>query len=222
LFLAELGFLQGADHQFTAACIEQALRVRPHDERVLFAAGKEAALQGDLAAAIRHWKECFHTGGAYQLQLVQLLAGQVPVAFFLENFEPRLEDLQLLHQFYRRVQRPEEMATFSAYYIDVARAEASKKPATEAAQVWLSASRICREFQQLDRSLACAEEAQRVAPDDYRVHFTQATLRLAAGELAEAERQLRWCLSRKPTDKKLRTLLETAVRRRLASRAADP
>jgi O-antigen ligase/tetratricopeptide (TPR) repeat protein len=222
LFLAELGFLQGADHQFTAACIEQALRVRPHDERVLFAAGKEAALQGDLAAAIRYWKECFHTGGAYQLQLVQLLAGQVPVAFFLENFEPRLEDLQLLHQFYRRVQRPEEMATFSAYYIDVARAEASKRPATEAAQIWLSASRICREFQQLDRSLACAEEAERVAPDDYQVHFTQATLRLAAGELAEAERQLRWCLSRKPTDKKLRTLLETAVRRRLASRAADP
>ncbi len=50
-----------------------------------------------------------------------------------------------------------------------------------------------REFQQLDRSLACAEEAERVAPDDYQVHFTQATLRLAAGELAEAERQLRWC-----------------------------
>jgi O-antigen ligase len=51
LYLAELAFLEQTDRDRPRALIAQALAVRPHDGSVLFKAGEEAALAGDIDGA---------------------------------------------------------------------------------------------------------------------------------------------------------------------------
>ena len=59
LFLAELIFLEGKDQSAKSALVNQAIRVRPFDGKVLLMAGKEAAVAGEVETAVAHWKKSF-------------------------------------------------------------------------------------------------------------------------------------------------------------------
>ncbi len=114
LYLAELSFLETARPSATEVYIDQALRVRPFDGAVLFAAGKEAWLAGDYRQGIDYWQRSFRSGPTHQKQIIELLAGSFPhevrateVPFILETFQPDMTGLMMLEHRYRLLAQSE-------------------------------------------------------------------------------------------------------------------
>jgi O-antigen ligase/tetratricopeptide (TPR) repeat protein len=109
LLLADLCFLNGSDGAAAqAAYIAQALAVRPYDGEVLMAAGKHAAGAGNLPLAIDYWQKAFQNSPVHRMQLIDLLAGRIPVEFLLATFQPDLDALRVLHAQYVKWAAPEQ------------------------------------------------------------------------------------------------------------------
>ena len=156
IYLAELTFLEGPSATAKGAYVDQALRVRPHSGEVLLAAGGEAALMGDMPKALQFWKHAFHQGGEPQSRLIELLAGEAPASFFLANFEPDVEGLQLLRRHYRRSERLDDARLIEAPLArrleELALAETGKI----AADHWREAAQIHHDSRDASRACACA------------------------------------------------------------------
>ncbi len=108
LYLAELSFLETARPSAKQIYVNQALKVRPRDGTVLFAAGKEAWMTGDYQQGIEFWQRSFHSGRAHQQQIAAVLVGSFPrearpteVSFIMETFQPDLIALKILENRYR-------------------------------------------------------------------------------------------------------------------------
>ncbi|MGD0900269.1 MAG: tetratricopeptide repeat protein, partial [Thermoguttaceae bacterium] len=98
LFLAELCFLDGSDSLAAQdAYVAQALAVRPFDGGMLLEAGKHAAQAGHLPDALEYWQKAFRNSPVHRMQLIELLAGRIPVNFLLATFQPNLDALRTLH-----------------------------------------------------------------------------------------------------------------------------
>ena len=54
--------------------LDQAAKVRPYDAAILFAQGKELALQGDTEGALEFWKRSFHQSAEYRDAIIQVLS----------------------------------------------------------------------------------------------------------------------------------------------------
>ena len=52
-------YLKTQDNGLPQACIDQALRVRPHEGQVLFEAANQAELDGDKSRAMQLRQQCF-------------------------------------------------------------------------------------------------------------------------------------------------------------------
>ncbi|NDH95788.1 MAG: hypothetical protein EBZ13_14925, partial [Planctomycetia bacterium] len=57
--LAAVAFLQQPSPDLARACIDQALRVRPHDGQVLFEAAVRAELDGNTTESLQLYQQCF-------------------------------------------------------------------------------------------------------------------------------------------------------------------
>jgi O-antigen ligase/tetratricopeptide (TPR) repeat protein len=215
LYLADLSFLEGPDSPGKAAYVRQALRVRPFDGAVLFSAGQEAVLAGDLEEALGHWRASFHAGPLHQQQLLQLLAPQFPVASLLKTFQPDLAALRRMRVHYGTLERPDALAEVLAHYAKACETESHHSQGSPAANRWLEAAKAHQEMGNVPEQLRCLRSAVGRDTFHYGARFALARCLYRMGEFAEAERHLTWCLQRKPQDENLRALLETAVDRRL-------
>lgn len=221
VYLAELCFLEGAAPGFKSACIAQAMAVRPHSGKVLFAAGTEAALAGDLAKAIEYWKRTFHSGWEERDQLLDtLVASGVPPAFVLENFQPDLVGLRATYAKYKATPRREDLKLLLVRYIQAAEAVALPLRGPEAATAWLEVNELLLEYG--DRAQAIERCRRALACDEarYDIHAMYATQLLSVGKYQEAQEHLEWCLLRKPDDADVREKRELAVKQRLQESAA--
>ncbi|MCB7129575.1 MAG: O-antigen ligase family protein, partial [Candidatus Brocadiales bacterium] len=215
LYLANLCFLEGGRATSRRAYVDQALKVRPYDGGVLLQAGKVAILAGDVAQAMDYWKRCFQSGGIHQLQLIQLLAGHLPLTFVLDQFNPNLSDMQMLYLRYKRVSSAEELKQLSQRYVSRANSDLTREDGKKAARAWLFANRMDRDLGDTDRAIQSAQQAYAFAPGSYQVRYVLARSLLEAKQFSEAETHLRWCLGRKPRNQNLRSFMEAAVKGRI-------
>jgi tetratricopeptide (TPR) repeat protein len=117
LLLADLCFLDGSDcGAAQAACIDQALAVRPYDGDVLMAAGKHAAGTGNVPLAIDYWQKAFQKSPLHRMQLLELLAGRIPIEFLLATFHPDLDALRVLHTQYAKWAAPAQAEQLRQVY----------------------------------------------------------------------------------------------------------
>ena len=103
IYLAKLDFLNDRGGPSMQNYVEQALRVRPFDGAVLYAAAGEAYLAGDSAKWLEYAKRAFHSGRPYQRQLMaDLIHHTAPAgmpamaAFLLREFQPDLAGVRFL------------------------------------------------------------------------------------------------------------------------------
>ncbi len=99
--LAELSFLDGPQATAQAALINQALRVRPYEAHVLFAAGRDAALAGRMDQALALWQSAFHQDPDYRKLIIAAIAPQAPAQKMLDEFQPNLDETRDIFAFYR-------------------------------------------------------------------------------------------------------------------------
>lgn len=215
LYLADVSFLAGPELPGKAACVSQALQVRPFDGTVLFAAGQEAVLAGDFDQAIAYWKASFRTGRAHQDLLLQRLAGQVDAAFLLDTFQPDVTALRRLVSLYHERNAPDELRFVRQRYAEACESRARSLQREAAATMWMEAAGTHGELGSQSERLRCLRSAVRCHASDYDARYALGECLLKMESLDEAEKHLSWCLREKPQDKKVRALVEALVERRL-------
>ena len=217
-YLAQLCFLEGAGPQTRAAYIEQALRVRPLDGDVLFAAGQDAAMRGDVSKAVECWRQSFHHDRASQQRLIDVLPtiylgpNLSGPDFVVAQFQPDLIAMRLLHDRYVALKNPQYLERFDQYYVRQAEAEVRGMEEDDAARVWLEIAQLYRELRQPQPACSAARQAVAITPNDYQAQFTLGCCLYDAGQLVEAQKQLNWCLQRKPDNDEVKQLVEQVVR----------
>jgi tetratricopeptide (TPR) repeat protein len=219
IYLAELAFLEQASSDLEHACIDQALRVRPHNGVVLLAAGSEAATDGDAERAMELWKRAFHQDPEQQTRIIDLLAPYMSAEEFLDEFTPDREALQSVFAFYRERGQLQDAHTAGSRLAALLERDAGHEAGWKAAVLWDEAGAIQEFLGDAQGAADCARNAVFYTPDHYRRRLRLADRLLGTGQHAEAVAQLRWCLSRKPDDGEVRRKWEVANRQRLARRS---
>jgi tetratricopeptide (TPR) repeat protein len=216
LYLAKLSFLDGDRPANAEAYVRQALRVRPHDADVLYSAGEQAFMRGDLPAALLHWTACFVHPGTHQTSIVYRLAGRIPASDFLQIFHPDWHTLRDVWARYRALGSDSDRQLLIAYADELARRQTMEAGTARPELIWAWLSAMYGDLGRSAEALACLEQAHTANPRQYVVRQALATALLEAGRLSEAETHLRWCLARRPGDKSLRSALASIPKRRLA------
>ena len=108
--LMEADFMRDPADELHDQLIEQAMLVRGHDPRVRFVAGREAMLSGEQQKAMELWESVFHSAQQFRLNVLNSVADQVPVEFFINQFHPNVEELKDLVAIYRALDRERDVA----------------------------------------------------------------------------------------------------------------
>ena len=222
LHLAEAGFLQGADASAKATAVRQALLVRPHTDSVLFAAGKEAALAADTPRALALWKKAFHQGPTYRRQIIELLAAQVPPAFFVQTFEPDVDGLALLYAHFIERGQTEHVDYVTPVYLEALESSAKSATPEKAAHCWLLARGVHSRAKRYGQALACSRRAATLDPNNFIVRRALAYSLLQQKQYGEAIEHFQWCVHRSPTDTALRRQLDQTIRLNVRVSTATP
>jgi len=224
LYLADLSFLMGADAQAKHTCIEQAVRVRPREGAVLYAAGSAALLAGDPARWLAYAKLAFCAGRRQQEQLMGDLVGSTPpenlpvlIDFILREFQPDLRGLRFLHVTCEKRCPAEQLRSLARRRAEQAQSEAVTLHGPPAVQAWLEAQSLHSQLGDETEALACARNAVECDSGDYEAHLQLASCLSRQRLFGEAESHWRWCQQRAPSDHLVETRLREAVKGRLES-----
>ena len=225
LQLAALSFLDGPGAKAARAVyIAQALAVRPFSGAALFEAGKEASAAGNLPKALDFWRRSFHQSAAHRKELIELLAGRVPVEFFLEGFAPDLDALRMLSARYAALvaaqasSREKEAIAAAASlgdeqtklrdaFLRIAEAQTAEVDGSQAATLWLEIAANHHQMGDLAAEMQDVTSAVQSDPTSFPARLEMARCLIAAGRFAEAEMDVDWCLQKKPDDQGLHLLL---------------
>ncbi|MHB8956211.1 MAG: O-antigen ligase family protein [Pirellulaceae bacterium] len=217
-YLAELSFLEGPQGASKESLIAQALRVRPHEGIVQFAAGKQAALAGDYERAITYWKTAFHQDRQVQAMIVQHVAPLLPASFLLSEFQPDISGLERLFHFYCNSRRMDEARHVGRQYAQTLVNNARVNPlAAIAADQWQEAQSVSVFLGLLDHAITCQQQAIRCAPHDYQKRKVLALLLVRTERYDEALVHLQWCMWRQPEDLQTSELLSQVKHKLLKS-----
>ena len=215
LSLGMVAFLDGPKAPGKEACVKQAMLVRPFDGTVLFEAGQEAMLAGNVDEALTLWRKSFQCGSLHQRHLFDVLAGTAPAAFFLESFPMDLPALKRLEARYRQLNRPEEVRPLLGPRAQAARALARDARGAEAMSLWLDAADALQQLGETAEQVECLRNAVRCDYSNYDARYALGVALCQSKQFSEAEEHVTWCLRRKPHDQTLRSLLEGIVNDRL-------
>jgi len=219
--LAEVAFLHGPEMSQPSIFLEQALRVRPYDAHVLFAAGRDAALQGDDERAIELWRTAFHSEHKYRQQIIATVAPAVSADAFLQHFSPTPPQLRSLFAFYRANEMDEEAKLIGRQLAEHTAAEAAQHTGLDSGELWNQASAYYHFVGEEERGLSCMEKAVAADPLQYDYHRSLAAQLLSCNRYEAAIEQLRWCRQRRRRDAKVERLWQIARRGPRIEAASD-
>ncbi len=232
LCLAELSFLDGPSVPEKAVCINQALRVRPFDGAVLFAAGQEAATheQYPFPLAFQFWRASFQAGGLHQERLINALAGHIPAATLIDLLQPGLVGLERIVTYYQQHPSPDNPSlndnlslALDALAKACERDASAAKTTRRAVETWIHAANAYRTQAALGargrhaEAIRCAREAVGRDPLHYEAHLVLGSCLLEAKDYGEAVVALQWCVQQKPQNQAAHDLLQQAMHAQLHS-----
>lgn len=225
LTLAQLAFLHDPSGELKADLLDQALATRPNDGHIRFFVGREALLAGDMPLALEHWKIAFRGGEARQREIAELLAGQFPAQFFLDEFQPDEPALRLLAATFAQKRRTSERNQILT--VAATRAEELARSA-ESALVeshWLHAVEARQQLGDRAALESTLREALQNCPQNFRFHRQMGELLLQREDFDGAAEQFQWCASRQPDNAQVRSLAAAALKssyRQPAAESASP
>lgn len=211
LCLAELSFLAGAQSPGKTAYINQALIVRPFDGVILFVAGQEAALDGDLLRAGLYWRASFQAGSFHRNRLLQALAGRIPASALIEMLQPDLAGLSQMVCFYQSQSAADNLSQTVEQYIKVCEREAPAMPPQKAAEAWAVAGSAYRWLGRPADAIRCIRNALRYEPFYFDAKLLLGSCLLDSKDYAEAVTHLKWCAQQAPRNHAAQRDLERAI-----------
>ena len=207
LFLAQLCFLEGRDHDAVAAYLNQSLRVRPQDCDVLFEVGRQYLLSGDAEKALGLWTKAFQSHGSHQWKIIQHMAGTIPAEQFIVMFQPTWHTMRHVWNRYKKYGRPEDLQVLVEYAAQTAEYGCQDARLPIRTNIWFTLASMQSHLEQTDAAIASFQRAYAVNPGNYAVRRALGLELLKAEQFEQAEKHLHWCLARRPNDQFSRNAL---------------
>ena len=201
--LAAVAFLHQPNPALPQACIDQALRVRPHDGQVLFEAAVQAELDGDAARTIRLRQQCFAECPSQRSRILNVLLPMMPATTACDLLRPDLVGLRMIDSLWSRHSPAEQMKPVKAERLAAALAAADEADANSRCSLLCEAANLQRALGDPVQAEATLAEAIRANPNHYGARLTHVDFALAIGDAETAKRELDWCLLRRPDSQNL-------------------
>jgi hypothetical protein len=153
----------------------------------------------------------------HQRRLIQALSGNVPAQIFLQEFRPDADAMQIMVQHYRRPELEAELECVLVNHAIACEFKAKELSGAEAAKYWGRAASSYGKMRNMPRQRACLQNSVTANATNFDTRLAFGEVCLTLDDYVEAEKQLRWCVQRKPGHPRAERLLERAVRERIAS-----
>lgn len=213
--LGRLSFLESLDPELPRRCIEQALRVQPHEGIVLFAAAWQATLDGAGDLATARWQKLFALSPSLRNTVANLLLPRITADEAVAMLAPDLAGLRAIDTAWSRQASPEQMRPVREQRLAavLVAADREKQPALQAALL-REAAAVQRAIGDHEGMMATLQAAIVAQPSDYHTHLAVADLALQRGDYEVAARELDWCRLRRPDSEAIRSRRERLARLR--------
>ena len=179
-------------------------------------AGKEAAVVGEVEAAVAHWKKSFQYSTDGKLDLLGLLSQRIPANIVIQMLEPSERDLPDFYQAYRMLGDRRQLEEVCKYFEPLLWKNGSGDQ--ENSRLWIVLSEAYREVEKNDDALRCVTQATKCDVSNFDARMLMGSILYELGKYRDAETQLRWCIGRRPGHASTQELLKDVVKSRVAAR----
>ena len=216
LSLLETGFIRDPRDALHQNLVDQALLVRGHDPRVTFVAGREALMRGHREAAIAMWDSVFHSNQYFRLNILNILAPQAPVEFFIQQFHPTSTELKDLRDVYQALNRQRD---YDVVLNELCRVIPQEAPSIEDEDERLKEMLLaCSAARQLKNPVLAVELLRQTVtdfPTAYEAHYGLGVTLYELERHKEAIEHLQWCHEWDPGNEWVPKLISWARRKML-------
>ncbi len=206
IVLSETAFLAGLSQAEVEALIAQAVRLRPHSPRVLYAAGLLAADSGDTESAWQLWRHAAALNRVTARQIIARFIDRLPVEELIGRLSPGRTMCLTLYDVYAQAERPEEQKAVAIDFADNHR-EALFNDEASTADDWRSYARLFTAANHDYDAIMCLKRAVEQQPANLASRRLLAEALAGQGRFEEARQELSWLRVRLPDDRRIADLL---------------
>lgn len=221
-FLASLAFLESPVAERKSQYVRQALATRPHDGRVLYVAGQESLLAGDVDRAIELWKRSFHQENSIRNRMLAELAAIIPPNDLLIGFDLDVTGCVALHTIYSAAGEAEASEITARYCVPKLEALSRQQHGPELATTLRQLGKFYSAINAPEAAIAALQKAVAVEPSHFETRRRLAQRLFEAARTTEALEHIEWCSRRRPEDQATRDLLTRVHRASVLEQAQQP
>ena len=201
--LAATSFLNTQDSGLPQACINQALRVRPHEGQVLFEAANQAELSGKTNRAMQLRQQCFAECPSERGRVLNVLLPMISAVSVCELLQPDVTGLRAIDGLWSRSSSKEDMKPVKELRLAKVYEAVQRVKGTTQSNLLYEAAIIERTLGNTDNAATTITAALVANPNNFQMRLVHIDLALAAGDTTTAKKEIDWCLLRRPDSQKL-------------------
>jgi hypothetical protein len=201
--LAATSFLNTQDSRLPTACINQALRVRPHEGQVLFEAANQAELDCDSKLAMQLRQQCFAECPSERGRVLNVLLPMMSAVAVCELLQPDVTGLRAIDSLWSRSSSKENMKPVKKLRLTMVYEAAQHEKGTAQSNLLYEAAILERTLGNNDNAATTITAALVANPNNFQMRLVHIDLALAVGDATTAKKEIDWCLLRRPDSQKL-------------------
>ncbi len=201
--LAATSFLKTQDSGLPQACINQALRIRPHEGQVLFEAANQAELDGDPTRAMQLRQQCFAECPSERGRVLNVLLPMMSAVAVCELLQPDVTGLRAIDGLWSRSSSKEDMKPVKELRLAKVYEAATQVKGTTRSNLLYEAAILERTLGNIENASTTITVALAANPNNFQMRLVHIDLALAAGDTTTAKKEIDWCLLRRPDSQKL-------------------
>ena len=201
--LAATSFLNTQDSRLPQACINQALRVRPHEGQVLFEAANQAELDGDQTRAMQLRQQCFAECPSERGRVLNVLLPMMSAVAVCELLQPDVTGLRAIDNLWSRSSSKEDMKPVKELRLAKVYEAAQRVKGTTQSNLLYEAAIIERTLGNTDNAATTITAALVANPNNFQMRLVHIDLALSTGDAITVKKEIDWCLLRRPDSQKL-------------------
>lgn len=211
VFLAQLAFLVPEAKLDTATLLDQAVTVRPCSGEMLVLAASLYEQQGDVAKRDELLATAYRINTTMRRNILNGMAFRMRASEFVDRIKPDRAGLASLVNFHIAKTSMEQAAEAATFYFAAVESDAEQLRRDERGGLMKEAASVARKLGDADLALSYSMEALECTPNDFDLRRSVGQLLLASGDAAAAQEHLRWCVTRRPNDSKVKAALRQAI-----------
>ena len=201
--LAATSFLNTQDSGLPQACINQALRVRPHEGQVLFEAANQAELSGKTNRAMQIRQQCFAECPSERGRVLNVLLPMISAVSACELLQPDVNGLRTIDGLWSRSSSKENMKPVKELRLAKVYEAAQRVKGTKQSSLLYEAAIIERTLGNTDNAATTITAALVANPNNFQMRLVHIDLALSTGDAITVKKEIDWCLLRRPDSQKL-------------------